>query len=95
MRFATQPAPLGTVHAVLSASDHVGDSPYGVGNADDIYGQAACAQLATHLRADPDANALVGYRLDDAVVGHLAGHPGHLPRRPTTARSSAWTSGAR
>jgi len=69
VRFASQPAPLGTVHAVLSASDHVGDSPYGVGNADDIYGQAACAQLVTHLEADPDANALVGYRLDDAVVG--------------------------
>jgi hypothetical protein len=69
VRFATQPAPLGTVHAVLSASSYVGDSPYGVGNADDIYGQAACAQLATHLKADPDANALVGYRLDDAVVG--------------------------
>jgi MobA-like NTP transferase domain len=69
VRLALQPAPLGTVHAVLSASEHVGDSPYGVGNADDIYGQAACAQLATHLRADPDANALVGYRLDDAVVG--------------------------
>jgi hypothetical protein len=40
-----------------------------VGNADDIYGQAACTQLATHLKADPDTNALVGYRLDDAVVG--------------------------
>jgi hypothetical protein len=69
VRFAMQPAPLGTVNAVLSASEHVGDSPYGVGNADDIYGQAACAQLATHLEADPDANALVGYRLEDAVVG--------------------------
>ena len=69
VRFAVQPAPLGTVNAVLSASEHVGDSPYGVGNADDIYGQAACAQLATHLEADPDANALVGYRLADAVVG--------------------------
>jgi hypothetical protein len=69
VRFALQPAPLGTVHAVLSASGHVGDSPYGVGNADDIYGQAACAQLATHLGADPDGNALVGYRLEDAVVG--------------------------
>jgi hypothetical protein len=69
VRFATQPAPLGTVHAVLSASDYVGDSPYGVGNADDIYGRAACAQLVTHLRAHADANALVGYRLDDAVVG--------------------------
>ena len=69
VRFATQPAPLGTVHAVLSASDYVGDSPYGVGNADDIYGRAACAQLVTHLRAHADANTLVGYRLDDAVVG--------------------------
>lgn len=69
VRFATQPAPLGTVHAVLSASAYVGDSPYGVGNADDIYGRAACAQLVTHLRAHADANTLVGYRLDDAVVG--------------------------
>jgi hypothetical protein len=69
VRFATQPAPLGTVNAVLSASEHVGDAPYGVGNADDIYGRAACAQLAAHLRADGDANALVGFRLADAVVG--------------------------
>ena len=69
VRFATQSAPLGTVHAVLSASDHVGDTPYGVGNADDIYGRAACAQLVTHLRAQADVNALVSYRLDDAVIG--------------------------
>jgi hypothetical protein len=69
VRFALQPEPLGTVNAVLSASEHVGDNAYGVGNADDIYGRAACAQLATHLEADPDANALVGYRLEDAVVG--------------------------
>ncbi|HEY2565850.1 MAG TPA: NTP transferase domain-containing protein [Acidimicrobiales bacterium] len=68
VRFALQPAPLGTVHAVLSASDHVGESPYAVGNADDIYGQAACAQLVTHLRAR-GSNALVGYRLADAVIG--------------------------
>jgi hypothetical protein len=69
VRFATQPAPLGTVHAVLSASDHVGDAPYGVGNADDIYGRDACAQLAAHLRVHGDANALVGFRLADAVIG--------------------------
>jgi hypothetical protein len=69
VRFATQPQPLGTVHAVLSASDHVGDAPYGVGNADDIYGGAACAQLVAHLRTSPDVNALVGYRLTDAVIG--------------------------
>jgi hypothetical protein len=70
VRFATQLAPLGTVHAVLSASDHVGDAPYGVCNADDIYGQAACAQLVMHLRTHAETNALVGYRLADAVVGN-------------------------
>jgi hypothetical protein len=69
VRFASQPAPLGTVNAVLSASDHVGDAPYGVGNADDIYGGAACAQLVEHLQRQPDQNALVGYRLTDAVIG--------------------------
>ena len=69
VRFATQPSPLGTVDAVLSASDYVGAAPYGVGNADDIYGGDGCALLAEHLRAGDDANALVGYRLADAVIG--------------------------
>jgi len=69
VHFAEQPVPLGTVNAVLSASDFVGPTPYGVGNADDIYGRAACALLAQHLRATSDTNALVGYRLADAVVG--------------------------
>jgi hypothetical protein len=70
VRLALQPAPLGTVNAVLAASEHVGDAPYGVGNADDIYGQAGCALLVEHLRADSTTNALVGYRLADAVIGH-------------------------
>jgi hypothetical protein len=70
VRFATQPEPLGTVNAVLSASDHVGDAPYGVGNADDVYGRDACALLAGHLRCQVDTNALVGYRLADAVIGY-------------------------
>ena len=69
VRFATQPSPRGTVDAVLSASDEVGDSPYAVGNADDIYGREGCALLAQHLRAHSDLNALVGYRLADAVIG--------------------------
>ena len=69
VRFATQAVPRGTVDAVLSASDHVGDGPYGVGNADDIYGRDGCSLLAQHLRAHGDANALVGYRLADAVIG--------------------------
>jgi hypothetical protein len=70
VRFALQEAPLGTVHAVLSASDHVGDAPYGVGNADDIYGRAACALLANHLSGAVPSNVLIGYRLADAVIGH-------------------------
>jgi MobA-like NTP transferase protein len=69
VRFATQSMPRGTVDAVLSASDHVGDAPYGVGNADDIYGRAGCALLAEHVRSHGDTNALVGYRLADAVIG--------------------------
>jgi hypothetical protein len=72
VRFALQEAPLGTVHAVLSASDHVGDTPYGVGNADDIYGQAACALLARHLSGTEPSNALVGYLLANAIVGPAA-----------------------
>jgi MobA-like NTP transferase domain len=70
VRFALQEAPLGTVHAVLSASDYIGDAPYGVGNADDIYGRAASALLAAHLMSPEPTNALVGFRLADAVVGH-------------------------
>jgi hypothetical protein len=69
VRFALQPAPLGTVNAVLSASEHVGEAPYGVGNADDIYGQPGCALLAHHLQSPRASNALVGYRLADAVIG--------------------------
>jgi hypothetical protein len=69
VKFALQEAPLGTVHAVLSASEFVGSAPYGVGNADDIYGRAAVALLATHLQAAQPTNALVGFRLADAVVG--------------------------
>ena len=69
VRFALQPEPRGTVDAVLSAAEFVGDAPYGVGNADDIYGVAGCTLLAEHLRGGGDTNALVGYRLADATIG--------------------------
>jgi hypothetical protein len=69
VKFALQAAPLGTVHAVLSASAFVGEAPYGVGNADDIYGRAAVALLACHLQGAQPTNALVGFRLADAVIG--------------------------
>ena len=102
VRFALQEAPLGTVHAVLSASDHVGDTPYGVGNADDIYGRAASSLLAAHLTSPAPTNALVGFRLADAVVGHApvtrgvcqVGPEGQLlqvdERRQVTARRRRW-----
>jgi hypothetical protein len=70
VRFAEQPAPLGTVHAVLCASDAVEGLPFGVGNADDVYGSAGCALLVEHLRTRPESSALVGYRLADAVIGY-------------------------
>jgi hypothetical protein len=69
VRFALQPEPRGTVDAVLSAAEFVGDAPYGVGNADDIYGAAGCTLLVEHLEGRGDANALVGYRLADAIIG--------------------------
>jgi MobA-like NTP transferase domain len=71
VRFARQEVPLGTVHAVLAAADHLGDGrPFGIANADDLYGLEPLAQLAGHL-GDPaaDTNALVGFRLRNAVVG--------------------------
>ncbi len=69
VHFATQPVPRGTVDAVLAAADFVGDAPYAVANADDIYGRDGCALLVEHLRGNGDVNALVGYRLADAVIG--------------------------
>ena len=49
VRLALQPEPRGTVDAVLSAAEFVGDTPYGVCNADDVYGVAGCTLLARHL----------------------------------------------
>ncbi len=69
VRFATQQAPRGTVEAVLTAAGHLGHEPFGVANADDLYGEPALRLLAEH-QGGPDAgNALVGFRLRDAVVG--------------------------
>ena len=69
VRFAVQDVPLGTVHATLAAVPHLPDgAPFAVANADDLYGEAGLAQLATHL-ADHGSNSLVAYRLRNAVVG--------------------------
>jgi hypothetical protein len=65
--FALQAVPLGTVHAVVSARRMVGDRPFAVINADDIYGVPALTMLADHL-ATTDDHALVSYELRDTVV---------------------------
>jgi len=65
--FALQAVALGTVHAVLSARPHVGDRPFAVVNADDIYGVPALELLARHLATEAD-HALVSYPLRDTVV---------------------------
>lgn len=65
--FAEQTVPLGTAHAVLCARKHVGDGPFGVVNADDVYGAPALALLAGRL-ADGDDHAIVAYRLRDTIV---------------------------
>jgi CTP:molybdopterin cytidylyltransferase MocA len=70
VRFALQEVPLGTVHAVLSATDHLkNDDPFAVANADDLYGEEALRLLVAHLQGGGPENALVGYELKNAVIG--------------------------
>jgi hypothetical protein len=64
---AVQSVPLGTVHAVVSAHPLIGDRPFAVVNADDVYGVPALALLGRHLEAGQD-HALVSFRLADTVV---------------------------
>ncbi len=69
VRFCIQDRPLGTVHAVLAARAAADPtSPFGVANADDLYGLPALRLLAGHL-SDAGSNCLVGFRLDRALVG--------------------------
>ena len=59
--------PLGTAHALVAAADKL-DGPFGVANADDLYGASAFAMLAEHL-AGGGGHALVGYRLANTLLG--------------------------
>ena len=95
VRFALQEAPLGTVHAVLSASDHVGDTPYGVGNADDIYGRAACALLAAHLEATRPHQCTGRLPPGRRRRSGRPRSPGASAKWDPTASCSASTNGAR
>jgi hypothetical protein len=59
--------PLGTAHALVAAADKL-DGPFGVANADDLYGASAFALLAGHL-AGGGGHTLVGYRLANTLLG--------------------------
>jgi len=60
--------PLGTAHALVAAAATIGDGPFGVANADDVYGPSAFRQLADHL-AGGGGHALVAYRLANTLLG--------------------------
>lgn len=59
--------PLGTAHALVAATPFL-DGPFGVANADDLYGVSAFTLLAGHL-AGGGGHALVGYRLSNTLLG--------------------------
>jgi CTP:molybdopterin cytidylyltransferase MocA len=70
VRFELQERPLGTVHALLCGTAHVADDRrVGVANADDLYGEHALALLAEHLAGDDPSEAVVAFRLRNAIVG--------------------------
>jgi NDP-sugar pyrophosphorylase family protein len=70
VRFAVQQTPRGTVDAALSARALVdAEASFAVANADDIYGASALRLLGEHLASGKRDQALVGFRLQHAVVG--------------------------
>ncbi len=70
VHFAVQHVPLGTVHAVLAAGDHLlADAAFGVSNADDLYGAGALELLARHLLSEDPHNAIVAFHLQNATIG--------------------------
>ena len=69
--FATQERLRGTVDAVLAAEPLFDTStPFGVSNADDIYGLDAFGLLSSHLTSSED-NCLVAFELENTLIGDL------------------------
>ena len=88
-------APLGTVNAVLCASEHVGDAPYGVGNADDIYGRDGMRPAGRAPRV-PTATPTHWWATAWPTPSSASRRsPGASAASGPTGRSSASTSGAR
>jgi hypothetical protein len=66
---AEQRLPLGTVHAVMAAEPALEPgTPFGVSNADDVYGEVAMGMLADRLRSGADEHVLVGFALASTVA---------------------------
>jgi len=69
--FAFQEKLRGTVDAVLAAEEFVDHSlPFGVSNADDLYGLDALMKLGAHLNKNPDC-CLVAFQLENSLIGDL------------------------
>jgi hypothetical protein len=69
--FAIQENLRGTVDAVLCAMPYLSTTiPFGISNADDLYGRDAMMQLGRHLVSSRN-NCLIGFQLDRALVGDL------------------------
>jgi MobA-like NTP transferase domain len=69
--FVIQKEIRGTVDAVLTARSVIDVSkPFGISNADDVYGRESFATLGRHLK-DSTNNCLIGFQLDRALVGDL------------------------
>ncbi|MBP3371663.1 MAG: nucleotidyltransferase [Clostridia bacterium] len=65
--------PYGTVHAVLSAKDILGDGPFVVINADDLYGEQAYADIVAPLEAcagKKDTACMLAYPIGATLSGH-------------------------
>jgi len=69
--YVVQQSIRGTLDAVLTAKSALDiTKPFGVSNADDVYGRESFAQLGRHLSATTNS-CLVGFELDKALVGNL------------------------
>lgn len=69
--FTTQNELRGTVDAVLAAEANLDLSkPFGVSNADDLYGRESFRLLGRYL-ASSEGQCLVGFELEKALVGEL------------------------
>ena len=66
--FVEQRLPLGTTTRCSRAGPPwTRRAPFGVSNADDVYGEAAMRLLVDHLRSGADEHALVGFALGSTV----------------------------